>query len=92
MVPIRNLLVFLFFALIVASFAIQNHQNLSIHFLLWTFPKTPLSLIVIVSLLFGALLGVLLALKEARKKRRASVPQPEQTTPAPSPESNAKND
>ncbi|MGC8488486.1 MAG: lipopolysaccharide assembly protein LapA domain-containing protein [Clostridia bacterium] len=61
------------FALLVAIVALQNARPVPVAFLWWTAPRVSFSLVVILSVLFGALGGMAAGLWDARRRthRRA---------------------
>lgn len=63
----------LLFALVVAVFAIQNAEPVRIAFLWWTIPRFPEALVILGSVLLGAM-GALLARGWHRWRKRRSVP------------------
>lgn len=81
----RRLIIGLVFAILVAIFAAQNNRPLAIHFLFWQFPRISEALVIIASVLLGAVLGALLALRE-RIRRSKLTPAPLESS-GPSPES-----
>ncbi len=54
----RRLTVYLAIALLVGILAVQNRQEMRLHILFWTIPAVSVSLIVLGSILLGALLGI----------------------------------
>jgi uncharacterized integral membrane protein len=64
------LLVVLVFALLVAVFAVQNAGPVDVRFLGWHFPNLSLALLIIGSLILGALLTLVLGLTKQASLRR----------------------
>lgn len=82
----------LILALVVAVFAIDNATPVSVHFLIWSLPRMGLALVILVSALLGAILGVAVGLSQLFRERRSrrhgmvSVPMPDHVAPdGPSP-------
>lgn len=59
----------LLLATLVAIFAIQNAEEVTVHFLVWTFP-TSLVIVILISAGVGALLASLVSLPQSLKARR----------------------
>ncbi len=71
----KRLIIALVFALLAGIFALQNQKPVQIHLYFWTFPRVSESLLIIASLLLGAVLGVSLAWREhLRRSHLVSVP------------------
>ncbi len=67
----RQFIIGLVIAILVAIFALQNSEPLRIHLFLWSFPRISEALVILGSVLFGAVFGALLVLREHRQKSRA---------------------
>ena len=80
----RQFIVGLVIAILIAIFALQNSSLLRIHALFWTFPRISESLVILGSVLFGAILGAIFAFRERRSLRRkqpSTPPKPENNKP-----------
>jgi uncharacterized integral membrane protein len=62
------------FALLVAIFALQNSHPVPVAFLWWTVPRVSFSLVVILSVLFGAVGGMAAGLWDARRRVQRRTP------------------
>lgn len=69
---VKRLIIALVFALLAGIFALQNHRPVQIHLYFWTFPRVSESLLIIASVLLGAVLGGSLAWREHLRQTRAS--------------------
>ncbi|MCI0483493.1 MAG: LapA family protein [candidate division NC10 bacterium] len=56
-------------AILVAVFAVQNAQEINVHFLVWTF-QSSVVVVILISLGVGALLAALISLPQTLKARR----------------------
>jgi putative membrane protein len=63
------LILALVLAILVAIFAVQNAQEVSVRFLLWTF-QSSVVVVILISLGVGALLAALISLPQTLKARR----------------------
>lgn len=87
----------LVWALLVAIFAVQNSKAVSISFLFWTVPSISEALIILLSVLLGAVLALAVNFLTRRRHPRdphflSSTSLPEAATPAPThPESREEN-
>lgn len=64
----RTVALSLFFALLVAIFAVQNAERVTVHFLWWRFPGTSLVIVILASVILGALLvGAVLGIRGRRR-------------------------
>lgn len=61
---VKRLIIALIFALLAGIFALQNHRPVQIHLYFWTFPRVSESLLIIASVLLGAVLGGSFAWRE----------------------------
>lgn len=94
-----RLILTLVLALIVAVFAIDNSLPVRVHFLAWSLPQVGLALVILLSALLGAVLGVTVGLWQLFRERRShrlamvtvSTPPPEPAAP-PEPDSTAKGE
>lgn len=68
----KRLIIALVFALLAGIFALQNHRPVQIHLYFWTFPRVSESLLIIASVLLGAVLGGSLAWREHLRQARSS--------------------
>lgn len=86
-----RLIVILILALVVAVFAIDNATPVSVHFLVWSLPRMGLALVILISALLGAILGVAVGLSQLFRERRThrqemvTVPVADQAAPAVAP-------
>lgn len=60
----------LFFALCIALFAVQNATPVDVRFLVWSFPRTSLSLVILGAVAAGAVVTTLLGLGRQYKTGR----------------------
>jgi uncharacterized integral membrane protein len=70
--PLMNqfyLILALVLSILVATFAVQNAQEVNIRFLVWTF-QSSLVVVILISLGVGALLAALISLPQTLKARR----------------------
>lgn len=82
-------------ALVVAVFAIDNAAPVTVHFLIWSLPRMGLALVILISALLGAMLGVAVGVSQLFRERRThrqemvTVPVPPHegivATPSPAP-------
>jgi uncharacterized integral membrane protein len=70
----KKLIVFLIFAVLVAIFALQNSAEADIKLWFWSV-KTSLALVLILSVAFGALAGILFSLPGLSKKKEKETPE-----------------
>ncbi len=72
----KRLILALVFAIIVTAFALQNNRPFAITLLVWRVPRLSAALVIISSVLFGVILGALLAWRERLRLGRLRETKP----------------
>lgn len=68
----RRAIVYLFIALLIGILTLENRQGLVLHVFFWTVPKVSSSLMIIASVLLGAVVGASFRSYSLMKSRRAT--------------------
>ncbi len=74
----KRFILYLVFALLAGIFALQNQRPVQIHLFFWVFPGVSESILIIASVLAGAVLGSSLAWREHLRRTRLLHPKPPQ--------------
>lgn len=77
----RRLIVYLFAALLIGAIVIQNRHGVILHAFLWTVPKVSFSLVILASVLFGAVLGASFRVYGMVARRRKAKLAPVRSAP-----------
>ena len=85
----RRAIVYLFCALLIGILTLQNRYRVQFHVFFWTVPKVSFSLVIVGSVLFGAIVGASFRTYALLKNRRAAAPQVVSAQQAKSPASDS---